>query len=176
MRKQGPGLPLVAPPEVIEVLQHYFKTDDVVLEDITGDFSLPGAAKQKIHIDMRCSKHDRDEDMANVIKVYYTMMDHDEDTGPTRFVKGSQRLSAQGKKPKEVGSILAYAPRGSAMIMDLRTWHGGTKNKSPYARPMIGAHYQAPHTKSRPIKKTLDRERFEQLTELEQRVCRKVVM
>ena len=52
------------------------------------------------------------------------------------------------------------------MIMDLRTWHGGTKNKSPYARPMIGAHYQGQHSKGRPIKKTLDRERFEQLTQL----------
>ena len=46
-----------------------------------------------MHIDMRCGKHDRGEDMANVIKVYYTIMAHDDITGPTRFVKNSQRLS-----------------------------------------------------------------------------------
>ena len=106
------GLPLVAQPEVIAVLRYYFQTDGVELESLTGDFSLPGAAKQKMHIDMRCGKHDRNQDMAHVIKVYYTMMDHDENTGPTRFVKASQRRSAFGEKAKEEESTLAYAPRG----------------------------------------------------------------
>ena len=169
------GLPVVAQPEVIDVLRHYFKTNDVVLESLTGDFSLPGAAKQRMHIDMRCGKHDHDKDMANVIKVYYTMMDHDDITGPTRFVKGSQRRSASGEKAKEEESILAFAPKGSAMIMDLRVWHGGTVNNSQYARPIIGAHYQGPHSKNRPIERSLDRERFEQLTKLEQQVCRRVL-
>jgi len=171
------GLPLVAQPAVIDTLRHYFGNDDVSLEDLSGDFSLPSAEAQHMHIDFPagCGKHDRNEHMANVIKVYYTMMDHDDITGPTRFVMGSHRRSVRGEKVKEEKSILAYAPRGSAVIMDLRVWHGGTANKSPFARPMIGAHYQGPHTQERPIQKGLDRARFDQLTELEQKVCRNVV-
>jgi len=171
------GLPLVAQPQIIDTLRRYFDSDAVRLVNLTGDFSLPSAQAQQMHIDLPagCGKHDRDERMANVLKVYYTMMDHDDITGPTRFVKGSHRRSARGENVKEEGSILAYAPRGSAIIMDLRVWHGGTANKSPFARPMIGAHYAGPHTQELPIQRGLDRARFDQLTELEQEVCRNVV-
>lgn len=36
------------------------------------------------------------------------------------------------------------APAGSALIRDVRCWHGGTENRSQIVRPMVSTGYYAP--------------------------------
>lgn len=43
------------------------------------------------------------------------------------------------------GSVSLICPAGTAIIMDMRVWHGGTANKSNVARPMLSVHYAGPN-------------------------------
>lgn len=42
------------------------------------------------------------------------------------------------------GCVPLMCPAGTAIIMDMRVWHGGTENKSDTARPMLSVHYAGP--------------------------------
>ena len=42
------------------------------------------------------------------------------------------------------GCVPLICPAGTAIIMDMRVWHGGTANKSSAARPMLSVHYAGP--------------------------------
>jgi hypothetical protein len=167
-------MPLVDQPEIIDVMRHYFrcKFEDICATSFHGDFSLPGVGQQGMHIDMESARGGNPE-MAPELMVYYNMIDHDDRTGPTRFVKGSQKRLSLGREVKEEASVLAFAPRGSAIIMDRRTWHGGTRNVSSFARPMLGPQYCGPRSNCR-YQRCIDPERFAKLSPLGQQVCRKL--
>lgn len=169
------GLSLLDQPEVIDVMRHYFRcrVEGIFVESLHGDFSLPGVEQQPMHIDMHSAKGGNPE-MANTLMVYFNMIDHDDLTGPTRFVTGSHKRLSNQSDVKEEKSVLAFAPRGSAIIMDRRTWHGGTRNVSQFARPMLGPHYGGPRSRCK-IQRSLDHEHFAKLSPLGQQVCRKIL-
>ena len=120
-----------------------------------GDFSLPGAAMQRMHADIaerhKFAQNFAFHDFVNLptpptIKVYLTLTDLDAARGPPVFVPGSHLLYAANDVPEvdPDGSKYAYCPCGSAILMDLRVWHHGSPNKSSVARPMLSLHYAAP--------------------------------
>lgn len=162
----GATLPLADRPSVARVLKEFWGSDDFTLQCTGGDFSLPEAEEQRMHADMPDRNASREMKLYNYhdpenpdrtflhlhpapyLKVYYTMVDFDDQTGPPRFVLGSHRRTADEDLPttraEEPPTVRAFCPRGSALIMDMRVWHGGTPNLSNRARPMLSAHFSAP--------------------------------
>lgn len=83
---------------------------------------------------------------APVVKVYFAMVDMDQEVGPPRFLPGTHELTAKQDVPPfdPPGCVPLICPAGTAIIMDMRVWHGGTANKSSAARPMLSVHYAGP--------------------------------
>ena len=55
-------------------------------------------------------------------------------------------LLSQDVPPVEPpGCIPLICPAGTAILMDMRVWHGGTMNRSNTARPMLSVHYAGPN-------------------------------
>merc|ERR1712139_547493 len=79
------------------------------------------------------------------VKMYAPLVDMTEEVGPTRFVPGSHLCTMQGKLPYgkdfEAATVFATCPRGAAVLMDMRVWHGGSRNNSKLPRPILGVHY-----------------------------------
>ncbi|CAE8731223.1 unnamed protein product [Polarella glacialis] len=156
----GAGLSLADSPAVCSMLQEVWKSEDFSVQCTGGDFSLPGAEAQDLHADVP-GREIADQLYASsqpgisfldlptpVVKVYFAMVDLDEQTGPPRFVRGSHlRTAREDVPPRELGeppSVRAFCTAGSAIVMDQRVWHGGTCNVSQLARPMLSVHYAGP--------------------------------
>ena len=71
---------------------------------------------------------------------------------------------------------IVRAPAGSALIRDVRTWHGGTANLSQETRVMTSLGYYAPWFR-RPgsLEAVMPREVFETLSKRGQRWCRSLL-
>ena len=59
---------------------------------------------------------------------------------------------------------IVCAPAGTALIRDLRCWHGGTANNSDEIRPMIGVGYYAPWFRVRDAQPSLPRVLYDALS------------
>lgn len=148
---------------VCKVLEKIWDSPDFLTLCTGGNFSLPGATAQNLHSDLGdrhaiasfFAYHDPvhpDRSYIDlptpVVKVYFTLVDHDRETGPTLFVPGTHLEYSMKDVPKQeevpAGSINAYCPKGSAILMDMRVFHKGTANTSTCARPMFAVHYAAP--------------------------------
>ena len=68
------------------------------------------------------------------------------------------------------------APAGTAVIRDVRCWHGGTANRSNVVRPMTSAgyvpHWFRPDGFQNPV---MPRGNFERLGERGSKLCRGIV-
>ena len=111
------------------MLREYWRGVEFFVSSVGGDFSLPGAEQQGMHVDARG---------VDELKVYFTTVDFDQQTGPPRYVRGSHHWRGD---PREVDSVLGFCPARPAIIMNMEVWHGGTANKSSSARPMLSVHY-----------------------------------
>eukprot|EP00747_Dinoflagellata_sp_TGD_P050828 gnl/TRDRNA2_/TRDRNA2_146984_c0_seq1.p1 gnl/TRDRNA2_/TRDRNA2_146984_c0~~gnl/TRDRNA2_/TRDRNA2_146984_c0_seq1.p1 ORF type:complete len:350 (+),score=53.16 gnl/TRDRNA2_/TRDRNA2_146984_c0_seq1:67-1116(+) len=139
---------------ICSVLSHIRRSEKFTLLCTGGDFSLPGAAMQEMHADIGKRKgageyYAFDDFLklpAATVKIYLTMTEFDEATGPPVFVPGSHLRFLDEDVPKDdpENRKYAYCPSGSAIIMDMRVWHHGSPNKSQVARPMLSLHYAAP--------------------------------
>lgn len=157
------ALASVDSPAVLATLRAFWRSDRFSVQCAGGDFSLPGAEVQELHIDMPnrlvtdalYAFHDPVHpgrsflDLpAPALKVYFPMVDFGARVGPPRFVPGSHWRTAHEDVPPpgapEPPSVRTYCPQGSAIIMDQRIWHGGTPNASAFARPMLSLHFAAP--------------------------------
>ncbi|CAE7403480.1 unnamed protein product [Symbiodinium natans] len=158
-----PGtLELSQSPEVCRVLEAFWGSPDFFVQCTGGDASFPGAKQQDLHADVPVKEvadqlynyldpaHPERKFMelpTPVVKVYFPVVDLDDEAGPPRFAKGTHKLTAQMDVPppsQEPPTSRAFCPAGSAIIMDMRVWHGGTANTSAAARPMLSVHYAGP--------------------------------
>eukprot|EP00439_Symbiodinium_sp_Y106_P028880 s1655_g3.t1 len=148
--------------QVCSVLEAFWGSPDFFVQCTGGDASFPGAKQQDLHADVPVkevadqlySYHDPEnperkfmELPTPVVKVYFPMVDLDEEVGPPRFAKGTHKLTPLMDAPppsQEPPTVRAFCPAGSAIIMDMRVWHGGTANLSATARPMLSVHYAGP--------------------------------
>lgn len=124
---------------------NYLLRGDFGLSSITGRAAQPGEGHQALHRD------NQDFDSANVL---WTISDFTPENGPTRLVPGTHlhastpqqaMVDSAGKHPEEIYLI---APAGTLLVINGRTWHGGTRNGTNRPRHLVSAffmprgHYQ----------------------------------
>lgn len=126
-------------PPLLRVIRH-FLGEDAVLSAVQAHVVMPGAPAQSLHYDGGLTGPFRPgstgaADAAQRIvshvlgfNVVFCITDFTREQGPTRVVPGSHRhpgcdVYRDGPAPNEV---LVEAPRGSALIFNIATWHGSS--------------------------------------------------
>lgn len=175
---------LVDLPTILPILEAIWKSREFTCSGAGGDYSLPGAKIQPLHSDMGEFLHDpwgavTLQDLpAPFIVVNFLMVDFTAQNGAIRFVPGTHRsrspLPALDEEPEWMRNGLLCAPAGTALIRDVRCWHGGTDNRSDHARPMTSAGYFAPWFRPREAK-VIPASLYETLSPRARELCRFLV-
>jgi len=109
--------------------------NDFLIDNFTCVVALPGAQDQRPHEDHPDLFPEvadlRTELPPYAITVAIPLVDLTEETGTTRIFAGSNRLVGE---PVEE---LPYLRRGDCYLMDYRTEHRGTANRSERSRPVL---------------------------------------
>ncbi len=176
---------LVDRPTILPFIDAMWGSEDYTCTGAGGDYSLPGAKIQHLHSDRNTEifndplAHVTFRDVpAPMIVVNYTLVDFTVENGAIRFIPGTQRSRAPipslEEEPEWMRTNHLCAPANTAIIRDVRCWHGGTANRSDMKRPMLGVGYHAPWF--RPVEeKTLPRMHYNQLSPRGKRICRHIV-
>lgn len=176
---------LVDLPTVLPILDAIWGTPEYTCSGAGGDYSLPGAKIQHLHSDM----NDMLDDPLGQVNIYdlptpfivinYLMTDFSKVNGAIRFVPGTQRTRLRPPKldqePAHWQESIVCAPAGTAVLRDVRCWHGGTANNSEAARVMTSAGYYAPWFLRAGSEGALPLEGYRQLSERGRRLCRYIV-
>ncbi|MEM7031856.1 MAG: phytanoyl-CoA dioxygenase family protein [Chloroflexota bacterium] len=176
---------LIDLPTILPILDNIWQSDDYTCTGAGGDYSLPDARIQHLHSDLRrdffqdpwgtCTLQDPPSPF---IVVNFTMVDFTVENGAIRFVPGTHRSRAPipslDEEPDWMKTNHLCAPANTAIIRDVRCWHGGTANNADHKRPMTSAGYFAPWRRPQEDK-VLPREHFERLSPRGQRLCRYIV-
>jgi len=175
---------LVDLPTVLPVLEAIWRSEDFTCMGAGGDYALPGAKIQPLHSDIGEILHDPlglvtiRELPTPFIVVNFPMVDFRRENGAIRFVPGTHRARAPipglETEPEWMRNSLLCAPAGSAVIRDVRCWHGGTANRSDHARPMTSVGYHAPWFRAREAP-VLPRALYTTLSARAQVLCRHLV-
>ena len=107
--------------------------------------SLPGARAQHIHRDHPELFGDFDHEHrlpCFALTMAIPMIDMNMNTGTTRMVPGSHRVTVE--RAKKMGWRDPVAPVGSVLIWDYLLYHGGTANSSDRVRPLLYFSYCRP--------------------------------
>lgn len=175
---------LVDLPTVLPVLDAVFGSEDYTCMGAGGDYSLPGAQIQRLHSDMGEFLHDPQgqttfHDLpAPFVVVNFPVVDFTRENGAIRFVPATQRSRAPipdlADEPEWMREGLLCAPAGTAIVRDVRCWHGGTANRSQAPRPMVSVGYFPPWRRARE-EGVLPRALYETLSERARKMCRLLV-
>ena len=175
---------LVDLPTVLPTLEAVWQSKEFTCMGAGGDYSLPGAEIQRLHSDIGEFLHDP-QGLVTIhdlpvpfIVVNFPMVDFTERNGAIRFVPGTQRSRAPvpplESEPDWMRQNLLCAPAGTAIVRDVRCWHGGTANRSEAARPMTSVGYYAPWFRAREAG-ALSHEQFAEMSPRAQQLCRHLV-
>jgi hypothetical protein len=170
---------------VLPILDKIWDSSDYICMGAGGDYSAPGAKTQPLHSDMRDFLKDplgqvtyRDLP-APFIVVNFLMVDFKEVNGAIRFVPGTQRsrhpIPTLEEEPERMRRSIVCAPAGTAIVRDVRCWHGGTANRSDEIRPMTSAGYLAPWFRLPQYGDPLPRSLYEALSPRAKELCRFMV-
>ena len=176
---------LVDLPTVLPVLDAIWGSPDYTCSGAGGDYSHPGAKIQHLHSDI----NDVIADPLGQVNIYdlpapfivinYLMTDFTVENGAIRFVPGTQRTRvrppALEDEPVHWREAAACAPAGTAIVRDVRTWHGGTANRSTAPRIMTSAGYFAPWFMRSGSEGALPLAQYKAMSERGQRMCRYIV-
>ena len=176
---------LIDLPMVLPILDRIWGSPDYTCMGAGGDYSAPGAEIQPLHSDIGDSLRDplgqvtvRDLP-APFIVVNFLMVAFREINGAIRFVPGTQRsrhpIPPLKEEPEWMRRFLLCAPAGTAVIRDVRCWHGGTANRSDEIRPMTSAGYLAPWFRMPQHGDWLPRAVYDTLSPRGQQLCRLIV-
>jgi ectoine hydroxylase-related dioxygenase (phytanoyl-CoA dioxygenase family) len=175
---------LVDLPTTLPIVEAIWNSSDFTCMGAGGDYSLPGAQIQPLHSDMGEFFHDPQglvtfhDVPAPFIVINFLLIDFTVENGAIRFVPCTQRsrIPPPGLKdePTWMQKNHLCAPAGTAVIRDVRCWHGGTENRSDRARPMTSVGYFAPWRRAR-AEKILPRARFHAMSERAQHLCHLLV-
>lgn len=145
---------LVDLPTVLPTLEAIWQSREFACMGGGGDYSAPGARIQPLHSDLADVLQDPLGQVsafdlpAPFVVVNYLMTPFRADNGAIRFVPGTQRTRLRPppleEEPRHWRESIVCAPAGTALVRDVRTWHGGTANDSSDLRIMTSAGYWAP--------------------------------
>ncbi len=176
---------LIDLPTILPIIEAIWGHDDFTATGAGGDYSLPGAEIQHLHSDMRDPFNDplgqiNIFDMPTpFIVVNYLMTEFTKVNGAIRFVPGTQRTRLRPpdleNEPEHWQRSIVCAPAGTAIVRDVRCWHGGTPNRSDSARIMTSAGYYAPWFRQMGVDRHLPLELYRQMPERGQVLCRGIV-
>lgn len=164
---------LIDLPQLLPIIDKIWGSQDYTCSGAGGDYSLPGAQIQPLHKDMGDFFNDplgvvtHHDVPAPFIVVNFTMVDFTKENGAIRFVPCTQRsrhpIPMPDDEPEWMKDALVCAPAGTAVVRDVRCWHGGTPNTSNMIRPMTSVGYFAPWRRPNPDK-VLPRALYEKLS------------
>ena len=175
---------LVDLPTILPTLETFWKSTDFTCMGAGGDYSHPGAKIQQLHSDMGEFIHDPQglvtfHDLpAPFIVVNFLMVNFTQENGAIRFIPCTQRartpVPSLETEPEWMKNSILCAPAGTAVIRDVRCWHGGTANNSNQIRPMTSVGYYAPWRRAvqEPL---LPRALYRTLSPRAQTLCRLLV-
>jgi ectoine hydroxylase-related dioxygenase (phytanoyl-CoA dioxygenase family) len=112
------------------------------LSSFLGRTVLPGAAAQRLHVDVR-----PDQDAWPLVGFIVMVDEFRSDNGATRFVPGSHRAETltgarEGNhRPDDERHVLACGDAGSVIVYFGSTWHGYSANRSTTPRRAIQGAY-----------------------------------
>ena len=171
-------------PTILPILEAIWKSDNFTCTGAGGDYSLPGAKIQRLHSDIGEIIHDPQgivtiHDLPTpFIVVNFPMVDFTPQNGAIRFIPGTQRSRAPipslELEPVWMQKNLLCASAGTAVIRDVRCWHGGTANNSETPRPMTSVGYYAPWYRAREAE-VLPKSLYETLSARAQKLCHLLV-
>ena len=175
---------LIDLPTILPIVDAIWGSENYSCSGAGGDYSLPGAKIQALHSDMGDFFADplgqvnfRDIP-APFIVVNFLTTDFRVDNGAIRFIPGTQRSRAPipslDDEPNWMMENHLCAPAGTAIVRDVRCWHGGTPNLSDGPRVMTSVGYFAPWyaNNSGPV---LPRALYDTLSERGKRLSRFIV-
>ena len=176
---------LIAVPTILPVLDEIWGSEDYICGLGGGDYSAPGAEIQHLHADMRDVIADPLQQVTifdvptPFIVVNYVMTEFNQRTGATRFVPGTHRMRQRPptleEEPERMRQSFVCAPPGTAMVRDVRCWHGGTRNSGDQVRIMLGIGYYAPWFRQPSMRPALPRSLYRTLPERARRLSRFIV-
>lgn len=173
-------------PTILPIVGKIFGNDDFWCSGAGGDYSLPGAEIQPLHADMGEFMHDPTgavtfKDMPTLfVVVNFMMVDFTVENGAIRFIPCTHRSRAPipsvADEPEWMKNNHLCAPAGTAVVRDVRCWHGGTHNHSNTIRPMTSAGYfpnwfGPDHYRS----KVMPRKFYDDLSDAGKKACRHIV-
>jgi|AP95_1055475.scaffolds.fasta_scaffold16766_3 hypothetical protein len=175
---------LIELPTVLPVLDAIWGSEHYICSGGGGDYSSPGARIQHLHSDMA----DMLADPLGQVSIYdmpvpfivvnFLMVDFAEINGAIRFVPGTQRTRLRPPKldhePEHWRRSIVCAPAGTALVRDVRCWHGGTANDSDELRIMTSIGYYAPWFRRPGMGAPLPMARFEELSTRGKEMCRNI--
>ncbi len=152
---------------IMAIVEAIFEAPDYTLRAASGDFCLPGAtAYQPLHSDTGdrirgddrtrfFSFHDPHRQLTirdlpcPYVCVNFLPQEVTKLNGPTRQIPGTQQsrvpIPTLADEPEWMRlSTVCPLPAGSAMIRDVRAWHGGTPNVSDAVRSIPNLEFHAP--------------------------------
>lgn len=173
---------LIDLPTVLPILKRIWNSAEFTCMGAGGDYSAPGAEIQPLHADMGDFLNDplgqvtvRDLPTPFIV-VNFLMVEFREQNGAIRFVPGTQRsrhpIPSLEEEPERMRRSILCAPAGTAVIRDVRCWHGGTANRSEEIRPMTSAGYLAPWFRMPQYGDPLPRSLYETLSPRGKQLCR----
>ena len=176
---------LIDLPTILPIIDAIWKDNDYICWGVGGDYSLPGAQIQNLHRDANedffrdpWGKVTHADVPAICIVVNFTMVDFTVENGAIRFIPGTQRshalIPSLEEEPEWMRNNHLCAPANTAIIRDIRCWHGGTANRSQQKRPMTASAYHAPWYRASDDKH-IPRRHYDRLSSRGQKLCRYIV-
>jgi ectoine hydroxylase-related dioxygenase (phytanoyl-CoA dioxygenase family) len=187
---------LIDLPTVTPIVTAIFGSANYIARGGGGDFCLPGAVNyQPLHSDMGDRKTFGDSTFGSFhdprgkltyrdlpcpyVCCNFPTVDVTSINGATRQIPGTQHshepMPSLDSEPEWMKlSTVCPAPAGSVMIRDVRAWHGGTPNLSNEVRAIPNAEFYAPWFRE-PLRVSMPRELYEDLSDHGKRVCRYIV-
>jgi ectoine hydroxylase-related dioxygenase (phytanoyl-CoA dioxygenase family) len=111
---------------------------DFGLSSITGRAAQPGEGHQGLH---------RDNIVMDSANILWAVSDFTPENGPTRLVPGSHlhpkapHEAMEDSAARHPDEIYCIVPAGTLIVINGRTWHGGTRNGTNRPRHLISAFF-----------------------------------
>ncbi|MBT5876160.1 MAG: hypothetical protein HOH43_22220 [Candidatus Latescibacteria bacterium] len=133
-------------PDLLRLIRH-FVGPDALLSAEYGSVVMPGEGGRGLHSDGGITGHNRaasaapmDEERrvtshALAVNVIFCLSEFTETNGATELVPGSHKYPYFDiPETAYANARTATAPEGSAIVFDINTWHGATKNQTAEPR------------------------------------------
>ena len=176
---------LVDLPTVLPALDAIWGGPGYICMGAGGDYSVPGAKIQQLHSDLGDFFADPLGQVscwdvpAPFIVVNFLLTEFREINGAIRFIPGTHRtrLRPPGveEEPEHWRRSILCAPAGTAVVRDVRCWHGGTANNSDEQRIMTSAGYYAPWFRRPDMGASLPRALYDKRSARGRELCRYIV-